>query len=136
MKLYFLLPRIRHDIYRRVRDQGPTSFQMVVQIAQRIEAPDYIDPSQSTPPTNNNILKTTMEPTAGSMDIDIQNVQFNAKKSLPDRDNHGKPHCFYCNGYGHVKKYCRKFAASRHHQNAQIQLADAASLAMEQGNTW
>ena len=135
MKLYFLLPRLRHDIYRRVRDQGPTTFQMAVQIAQRIEAPDYIDLSQPMPPTNNNIQKTVIEPTAGPMDIDVQNAQFSTKKSLPDRDSHGKPRCFYCNGYGHVKKYCRKLAASRHHQNAQIQLADAASLAMEQGNS-
>ena len=67
------------------------------------------------------IKKTTIESTAGPMDIDIQNAQFSTKKSLPDRDNHGKPRCFYCNGYDHVKKYCRKFATSRHHQNAQIQ---------------
>ena len=32
MKLYFLLPRLGHDIYRCVRDQGPTTFQMAVQI--------------------------------------------------------------------------------------------------------
>ena len=107
---------------------------MAVQIAKRIEAPDYIDLSQSTPPANNNIQKTTVEPTAGPMDIDIQNVQFNTKTTLLDRDNHGKPCCFYCNGYVHVKKYCRKFATSRHHQNVQIQLADVASLTMEQGN--
>ena len=106
---------------------------MAVQIAQRIEAPDYIDLSQPMPPTNN-IQKTVIEPTAGPMDIDVQNAQFSTKKSLPNRDSHGKARCFYCNGYGHVKKYCRKLAASRHHQNAQIQLADAASLTMEQGN--
>ena len=94
MKLYFLLPRLRHDIYRRVRDQGPTTFQMVVQIAQRIEALDYINLSQLTPPANNNIQKTTIEPTVGPMDIDVQNVQFSTKKSLniqSDRDNHDKP---------------------------------------------
>ena len=33
MKLYFLLPQLCHDISRRVKDQGPTTFQMVVQIA-------------------------------------------------------------------------------------------------------
>ena len=43
MKLYFLLPRMRHDIYRRVKDQGPTTFQMAIQIAQRIEALDYME---------------------------------------------------------------------------------------------
>ncbi|MCO5578501.1 hypothetical protein L7F22_032344 [Adiantum nelumboides] len=37
MKLFFLWPRLRHDISRRVRDQGPTSFHVAVQIAQRIE---------------------------------------------------------------------------------------------------
>ena len=26
MKLYFLQPRLRHDIHRRVKDQGPTTF--------------------------------------------------------------------------------------------------------------
>ena len=43
MKLYFILPRLRHNIYRRVKDQGPTTFQMAIQIAQRIEALDYME---------------------------------------------------------------------------------------------
>lgn len=38
MKLYFLWPRLHYDISRRVRDQGPTTFHVAIQIAQRIEA--------------------------------------------------------------------------------------------------
>ncbi|MCO5605649.1 hypothetical protein L7F22_059832 [Adiantum nelumboides] len=37
MKLFFLWPRLRRDISRRVRDQGPTSFHTTIQVAQRIE---------------------------------------------------------------------------------------------------
>ena len=51
-------------------------------------------------------------------------------------DNQGKQRCFYCNGYGHVKKHCRKFAVARHHQNVQIQLADSASMAEVSENKW
>ena len=54
MKLYFLLPRLRHDLYRCVRDQGPTSFHMVIQIAQRIEAPHCIELPPSTQLVSNN----------------------------------------------------------------------------------
>ena len=38
MKLFFLWPRLRPEIYRRVRDQGPKIFQEAILIAQRIEA--------------------------------------------------------------------------------------------------
>ena len=134
MKLYFLLPQLRHDLYRRVRDQGPTSFHMAIQIAQRIEAPDYIELPPSTQPMSNNHQKQPDNSSVSPMDIDVQNVQFSRKNSLPDRDSHGKPRCFYCNLYGHVKKHCRKLAASKHHQNAQVQLADSTSLAEVQGN--
>ena len=48
MKLYFLLPWLCHDISKRVKDQGLTTFQMVVQIAQRIESLGYIE-LQHTP---------------------------------------------------------------------------------------
>ena len=55
MKLYFLLPRLRHNIYRRVKDQGPTTFQMVVHISQRIEARGYVElPQAPTTPQHNN----------------------------------------------------------------------------------
>ena len=134
MKLYFLLPRLRHDLYRRVRDQGPTSFHMAIQIAQRIEAPDYIELPPSTQPPSNNHQKQPDNSSVSPMDIDVQNVQFSRKNSLPDRDSNGKPRCFYCNSYGHVKKHCRKLAASKHHQNTQVQLADLTSLAEVQGN--
>ena len=84
-------------------------------------------------PQQNN-QKHQVESTSCPMDIDIQNAQINAKKQLPSRDTQGHPRCFYCNNYGHVKEYCRKFAASRHHQNAQIQLVDSTSLADIQEN--
>ena len=49
MKLYFVLPRLCHDISRRVQDQGPPiTFQMAVQIAQHIESLGYIE-LQHTP---------------------------------------------------------------------------------------
>ncbi|MCO5611535.1 hypothetical protein L7F22_065788 [Adiantum nelumboides] len=37
MKLFFVRPRLRHDIACRVQDQGPTSFHAAIQFAQRIE---------------------------------------------------------------------------------------------------
>ena len=93
---------------------------MVVQIAQRMEAVYYMElPHAPTMPQHNN-HKQQVEPTTCPMYVDIQNAQINAKKQLPSRDTQGRPRCFYCNNYGHVKKYCRKIVASRHHQNAQI----------------
>ena len=134
MKLYFMLPRLRHDIYRRVKDQGPTTFQLAVQIAQRIETPDYMELSQAPTMPQQNNQKHQVESTACPMDIDIQNAQINTKKQLPSRDTQGRPCSFYYNNYGHVKKYCWKFAASRHHQHTQLQLADSTSLADIQEN--
>jgi hypothetical protein len=43
MKLFFLWPRLRHDISRQVRDQGPVSFHAAIQIAQRIEVATFSD---------------------------------------------------------------------------------------------
>ena len=37
MKLFFLWPRLRPDIYCRVRNQGPKAFQEAILIAQHIE---------------------------------------------------------------------------------------------------
>ena len=107
---------------------------MAIQIAQRIEAPDYIELPPSTQPLSNNHQKQPDNSSVSPMDIDVQNVQFSRKNSLPDRDSNGKPRCFYCNGYGHVKKHCRKFAISKHDLNSQIQLVDFTSLAEVQGN--
>ena len=134
MKLYFLLPRLRHDIARRVKDQGPTTFQMAIQIAQRIESPGYIELQHAPTQSQQISQKIPMETTVTPMEIDVQNAQFNTRKNLSDRDSQGRPQCFYCNSYGHVKKHCRKFAASKHHQNVQIHLADSTSLAEVPGN--
>ena len=38
MKLFFLWPQVRPDIYCRVRNQGPKTFQEAILSAQRIEA--------------------------------------------------------------------------------------------------
>ena len=43
MKLFFLWPRLRPDIYCRVRNQGPKAFQEAILIAQRIEATTQIE---------------------------------------------------------------------------------------------
>ena len=37
MKLYFLWRRLRHDLARRVRDEGPSTLTEAINIAQRIE---------------------------------------------------------------------------------------------------
>ena len=144
MKLFFLWPRLRHDISRRVRDQGPVSFHAAIQIAQRIEVATCFD--------SNTIFTTTMptppprpppDSTPVPMDIDVQNA-LATRRALPERDANGRPKCFYCNNYGHIKKYCRKFKATQQHQHqnaqvcttsvANIQLTDAASLAELLGN--
>ena len=107
MRLFFLWPRMRHDLARRVRDQGPTSFHAAIQIAQRIETAlsSELPPSSLTHFTQQ---RQQLEPPPTPMDIDIQNVQMGARRQLPDRDAQGKPRCFHCNLYGHVKRHCRK----------------------------
>ena len=102
---------------------------MAIQIAQRIEAPHCIELPPSTQLVSNNHHKQPNDSLVSPMDIDVHMVQFTKKNSLSDRDSHVKPRCFYCNGYGLIKKHCRKFATSKHHQNAQVQLADSTSLA-------
>ena len=131
MKLLFFWPRIRHDLSRRVRDQGPTTFSHAIPFAQRIETSNTVDQQN---------FFTILEPTATSienqstpMDIDIQNVQA-TKRALPAQDDKGMPKCFYYNNYGHVKKYCRKWKATQQIQHSQILLSDMASLAELPGN--
>ncbi|MCO5566622.1 hypothetical protein L7F22_020299 [Adiantum nelumboides] len=42
------------------------------------------------------------------LDIDIQNVQVNSRRALPDRDAQGWPKCFYCNTHGHISRAAGK----------------------------
>ena len=130
MKLFLLWPRMRHDLARRVRDQAPKTFQTAIQIAQIIESstiPDITNPP-SIP------VSRSYDPGPSPMDIDVQNAQIPHRRSLPDRDRNGRPRCFHCNLYGHVRKLKLQQGNKQHSQNAQINWADAASLAELPGN--
>ena len=138
MKLFFIWPRLRHDLTRRVRDQAPKTFHHAIQIAQIIEAsslPDITNFSPATIP-----LQRQTENTPIPMDIDVQNAQTTMRRQLPERDAQGRPRCFHCNIYGHVRRRCRKLKLQQpqtrtsQYQNAQIELADTASLAELPGN--
>ncbi|KAI5072718.1 hypothetical protein GOP47_0012824 [Adiantum capillus-veneris] len=113
MKLFFLWPRLLHDISRRVRYQGPTSFHTAVQIAQRIEAsanPDAPITLVPQPITHRHPVESNpINPMP--MDIEIQNSQVTSHRALPPRDAQGRPKCFYCNTYGHVRQHCRQLQA-------------------------
>ncbi|MCO5586935.1 hypothetical protein L7F22_040879 [Adiantum nelumboides] len=103
MKLFFLWPRLHHDIARRVKDQGPLSFHEAIQIAQRIESnmqPEYSSTTTVNPPYNNRPLLETPTP----MEIDVQNIQMAQRRRLPDRDAQGRPRCYQCNRYGHIRR--------------------------------
>ena len=133
MKLFFLWPRLRHDLSRRVRDQGPTSLLSAINIAQRIESASNPEPPVSlfSQPL---LPRPHMDTTPSPMDIDVQNAQMTQRRPRSDRDAQGRPRCFFCNNYGHVKRHCRKFQSQQQHQNVQVKLADAASLAELPGN--
>ena len=122
MKLFFLWPRLRPEIYRRVRDQGPKTFQEAILIAQRIEAATQTELQMSWSSTVNS--EKQYNNNATPMEIDIQNAQLQARRNLPTRDAQGRPKCFFCNNYGHVKKHCRKWNNQTQKQNVQVQLAD------------
>ena len=133
MKLFFLWPKLRHDIWRRVRDQGPTTYADAIRIAQRIEMVSTSDHTSNLPMFQHP-PKNTTEPSPVPMDIDIQNALTAWRQSLPEKDAQGHPKCFYCNNYGHIKKYFRKLKATQQVQNVQIVLANATSLAELPGN--
>ncbi|MCO5577459.1 hypothetical protein L7F22_031291 [Adiantum nelumboides] len=106
MKLFFLWPRLHHDISRRVRDQGPTSFHAAIQIAHHIEAsanPDALITVVPQPTTHRHPVQSNPMP----MDIDIQNSQVTSRRAIPARDAQGRPKCFYCSNYGHVRQHRR-----------------------------
>ena len=116
VKLFFLWPRLRHDITRCARDQGPQTFNDAILIAQRIKACTLSD----TPHAPNT--------------IDVQNMQVQPRRNRPDRDEQGRPKCFYCHNYGHVRRHCPKLQQQSHKQQVQITMADAALLAELPGN--
>ena len=68
---------------------------MAIQIAQRIEAPDYIELPPSTQLVSNNHHKQPNDSSISPMDIDVKNAQFTKKSNLLNRDSQGKPRCFY-----------------------------------------
>ncbi|KAI5056196.1 hypothetical protein GOP47_0029717 [Adiantum capillus-veneris] len=75
MKLFFLWPHLRHDLSRRVPDQGPTSFHLAIQISQRIEGASQTEsaPSQTfaspSPPQLPPQLSTDQVPTPMATDV-------------------------------------------------------------------
>jgi hypothetical protein len=127
MKLFFLWPRLRHDISGRVRDQGPVCFHAAIQIAERIEVATFSDSgtifttAMPTPP------RPPPDSTPVPMDIDVQNA-LAARRALPERDANGRPKCFYCKNCGHIKKYFGKFKATQQHQNVQVCTTSAANV--------
>ncbi|MCO5574434.1 hypothetical protein L7F22_028219 [Adiantum nelumboides] len=82
MKLFFLWPRLRHDIAWRVRDQGPTSCHVAIQIAQQIKGTMHPDttPLLPTPSSGVRVLQDVPAP----MDIDVQNSQLHNRRNLPE----------------------------------------------------
>ena len=74
MKLYFLWLRLCHDIFRRVKDQGPTSFHDVIQIAQRIDANLHDEFVLVLDPLIAPKIKTTLD-ISTPMDINVQHAQ-------------------------------------------------------------
>ena len=133
VKLFFLWPRLRHDITRRARDQGPQTFNDAILIAQRIEACTLSDTQPRWPHPSSTDSRAQYQGVA-PMDIDVQNMQLQARRNRPDRDSQGRPRCFYCHNYGHVRRHCRKLQQQSHKQQVQITMADATSLAELPGN--
>jgi hypothetical protein len=130
MKLFFLWPRICHDLARRVHDQGPTTFAQAIEIARRIETSNFSDQQNPFAISHPIRVYTNSQPTP--MDIVIQNIQA-VRRALPMKNAQGRPKCFNCNNYGHVKKYYRKWKVTEL-QNAQVLLMDSASLTKLLGN--
>ena len=133
VKLFFLWPHLRPDITRHARDQGPKTFNDAILIAQRIEACTVSDSQPRWPPPPSTDLRAQYQG-ATPMDIDVQNMQMQTRRNLPNRDAQGCPKCFYYHNYGHVRRYCRKLQQQSHKQQAQITMADATSLAELPGN--
>ena len=133
VKLFFLWPRLRPDITRRARDQGPKTFNDSILIAQRIKACTLSDSQPRWPPLLSTDLRAQYQG-ATPMDIDVQNVPMQTRRNLPNRDAQGCRKCFYCHNYGHVRRYCRKLQQQSHKQQAQITMVDATSLAELLGN--
>ena len=119
MKLFFWWPHLWNDISRHVQDQGPISFHIAIQISKWIEATFISD------------LPTSVHLSPPLPWISKSRTGNGHPRALPQCDAQGKPKCFYCNTYGHIKKHWRNLKAQQHHQNVQL-----ASLAELLGNTW
>ena len=104
VKLFFLWPRLHHDITRHTRDQGPNTFNDVILVAQLIKACTLSDSQPRWPHPSSTDLRTQYQGVA-PMDIDVQNIQLQARRNLPNHDGQGHPKCFYCNNYGHVRRH-------------------------------
>ncbi|KAH7295473.1 hypothetical protein KP509_27G049900 [Ceratopteris richardii] len=114
MKLFFLWPRLRHDIARRVRDQAPKTFHDAIQIAQIIES--AVMPDITATPAYTTAVNQQTEHGPSPMDIDVQNAQFGSRRQLSHRDAQGRPRCFHYNIYDHIRHHCRK--SQLHNHNA------------------
>ena len=133
VNLFFLWPRLRHDITRHAQDQGPMTFNDAILIAQRIEASTLSDSQPCWTHPSSTDLRAQYQGVA-PMDIDVQNMQLQAHHNLPNHDDQGRPKCFYCNNYGHARRHCRKLQQQSHKQQVQITMADATSLVELLGN--
>ena len=100
MKLFFLWPQLRPEIYRRVRDRGPKTFQEAILIAQQIEGATQTELQMTW--SYNVTSETEYNSNAMPMEVNVQNDQLQATRTLPPRDAQGRPKCFFYNNYGHV----------------------------------
>ena len=113
VKLFYLWPHLRPDITHHAQDHGPKTFNDAILISQRIEACTLSNSQPRWPPPPSTDLRTSYQG-ATPMDIDVQNVKMQTRCNLPNSDAQGRPKCFYCHNYGHVRHYCRKLQQQSH----------------------
>ena len=76
------------------REQGPKTFDDINIIAKRIEACTLSDSQPCWPHPSSTNLRAQYQGVA-PMDIDVQNMQVQARRNLPNRDGQGHLKCFY-----------------------------------------